>query len=340
MPLNDRPVTTGFVAALWIVYVLVLLGGGMGDHGGLGALGPSDRALDAAGSLDTEAVFAGEWERMATAALLHLGLLHILWNASALLQLGGTIERIYSSRDVAFVFAASAFGGSGAALAWTAATGEPKHVVGASGVACGAAAALWILWMGTPDGVLADYRSRIQAMLVINLAIGAIPGISFLGHAGGALAGAGAGLLIRRRGGVRLRGDGWTRGLDAATAILAGAFVVAVAVAAWKAPDRFREARADGPFRSLLTDLHERIYGDAVADDPEQAARDEAAWRADMLRLSVPASWEPARAAALEAFDLAADDGAKDPERRLAAARRLNDAWETFRRARGGGSGR
>src|SRR5689334_319139 len=87
----DQPVTHGFVFACWIAYGATLLLGGVrsGGAGMGGLLAPSSDALQSAGWLDPKLVIEhGEWERFASSILLHGGLLHIVFNSSALLQLG------------------------------------------------------------------------------------------------------------------------------------------------------------------------------------------------------------------------------------------------------------
>lgn len=266
----ERPATTGFLALCWAAYAATALAGGMRPLGGGigGLLAPSHDALQAAGMLDANLVLAhGEWERTAASFVLHGGLLHILFNASALAQLGGLLETLVGSRRAALVILASGFAGSAATLVWSKLTGDAHPVVGASGAGCGVGAALWTHWLGARDGVLAEHRRSLFAWLVVCLLIGLLPGVSLLGHLGGALGGAAVGLILRKRGGVRLRADGITRALDAAAAIAAAAFVAGILLAAVRAPDRYRTLRSVETLRLSLNAVEGWVERAPTADE-------------------------------------------------------------------------
>jgi hypothetical protein len=124
-------------------------------------------------------------------------------------------------------------------LLYAFASGTDQNVVGASGVACGVGATLWTLLVGVPNAGVAAYRKSIFAWLTVALLIGIVPGISFLGHLGGGAGGNLAGVILRRRGGVRLASDGFARAVDNAGFVLAAVAAVALLTTAVKARDRY-----------------------------------------------------------------------------------------------------
>ncbi len=134
------------------------------------------------------AVAAGEWWRIFTAAFLHAGFTHLLFNMWALWIFGRPLEaQIGSASFTALYFASAAAGGAAAYL-----LGDPRDLlVGASGAIFG----LFGAWL------FASYRSRhtrwgsaqfrnLLVLLGLNafLAV-AVPQISWQGHAGGLVAG-------------------------------------------------------------------------------------------------------------------------------------------------------
>jgi membrane associated rhomboid family serine protease len=134
------------------------------------------------------AVAAGEWWRIITAAFLHAGLIHILFNMWALYIFGPSLERRVGAVAFSALYLASAAAGGAAAYF----LGNPRDVlVGASGAIFG----LFGAWL------YASYRSRrspagsaqfrsLVFLLLINAGLALmIPQISWQGHAGGLVAG-------------------------------------------------------------------------------------------------------------------------------------------------------
>jgi membrane associated rhomboid family serine protease len=326
--LYERPVTYGFVALCWIAYAATLWLGGVGRSAGgaMGLLAPAGDALQAAGWLEPNLVVRhGQWERVAASLALHGGLLHILFNSSVLLQLGRLLETLVGSRRTLFVLLFSGFCGSAATIVWSLATGKPQHVVGASGAGCGLGAALWAMWLGAKDGVLAEHRKQLFAWLVVCLLMGLIPGISLLGHLGGALGGAFAGVLLRKRGGIRLKGDGWTRAFDASALALTVLFAVGVAVAAARAPDRRKTLAAVEPLIHGVETVETWIDAPPEADDVR-------ALFAALDAVKPSRALAPVRAALREIVERVAETpGHSLPEAERAAVKaRLAEANETL----------
>lgn len=171
---------------------------------------------------DSQAVAAGEWWRIFSAALLHAGIAHILFNMYALYILGPQIERVVGAGPfLALYVAAAGVGGVFAQLL----TEGPFLAVGASGAVFG----LFGFWFDLA------FRQRRTAygrallgqfgfLLLINAALPfLIPGISWQAHLGGLLAGFAIGEIWARITGPRAE--------IARTAVAAG-FVIAAVVAA------------------------------------------------------------------------------------------------------------
>ena len=236
---SDRPVTRVFLAIAVAAYLAVLLLDGVAMSGGFGMFGPTGLAAFAAGSYMTVAVHEhGQWERAAASGIIHGGLLHLLLNAACIMRLGGLLETLSGSRRTLLVFGLSQAGAAAAVSLGALVEGVPQNTVGASGIACGIAAALWVQWCGERRTVLDDHRRDMAVFLVLSLLYGLVPGISFLGHLGGIVGGVVAGLLLRRRAGIRVKGDRLATALDLTGWLLAALFIAGTILAAVRAPAR------------------------------------------------------------------------------------------------------
>jgi membrane associated rhomboid family serine protease len=185
-------VTWAIVVANVIVFVLdgaLSAGSGFSFTGGAGP-------LTEAGAVYGPAVAAGEWWRIGTAAFLHLGLLHILFNMYALWLFGPIMEQMYGHVEFAVIYLLCALGGN--VLTVLAAPDVPA--VGASGAIFGLFGLAFIvsrrrhLLLGPEARAM---LSRVGTLLVLNLFITfTVPFISWTGHVGGLLVGAAIGLVL------------------------------------------------------------------------------------------------------------------------------------------------
>lgn len=136
----------------------------------------------------------GEVWRLATAAFLHIGPLHLALNMLALLIFGSELERQLGRRRFAASYAISALGGAAAIQLF----GNPYGAVaGASAAIYGILGALGVLMVVRRQ----DVRG-ILTLLAINIFISFLPGVSLLGHLGGLVTGAlaaGVVVVFRRR---------------------------------------------------------------------------------------------------------------------------------------------
>ncbi len=135
-----------------------------------------------------EAVAAGQWWRIYSAALLHGSLTHILFNMWALWVVGPQVERGVGTLPFISVYLAAAGVGGAAAFYF----GGPTDVaVGASGAIFGLFG-VWLSWAvhrrNTAYG--RAVLNQLGFLLLINAAIPFIfPGISWQAHLGGLIAG-------------------------------------------------------------------------------------------------------------------------------------------------------
>ena len=136
-------------------------------------------------------VAAGEWWRIFTAALLHGGMMHILFNMYALYLFGPRLEQQVGSPAFAAIYVATA--GTGGMVSY--AFGDFGQVsIGASGAIFGLLGAwMFVAWKmrSTPGG--RAMFNQLGILLAINLALPLfVGGIDWRAHVGG-LAG---GILI------------------------------------------------------------------------------------------------------------------------------------------------
>jgi membrane associated rhomboid family serine protease len=211
-PMIVTQVLLGFIALLFF------LGGSEGIRGGISAL--HERF-----ALFGPAVRDGEWWRIVTSGFLHFGLLHLLFNAWALWNVGQSLERGLGRWRYISLFVVSVLGGSAGAL-WL----SPNAITaGASGGLFGLFAAGF---MGSRARNIPFGASGWGPTLLINMVFTfSISGISIGGHLGGAVAGAACGaVLLGRR---SLIGTKQARDRQDITVLVAvGAVAIALAIIA------------------------------------------------------------------------------------------------------------
>ncbi|MFI7130068.1 rhomboid family intramembrane serine protease [Nonomuraea sp. NPDC050153] len=123
-----------------------------------------------------------EYYRLITAAFVHGGLFHILFNCWALYVVGPYLERAFGHVRYIAIYLVSALGGSALSM-WVDSLNQTT--VGASGAIFGLFGAVFVV--GRKLNL--DVRG-IAALIAINLAITFIvPGISWTGHIGGLITG-------------------------------------------------------------------------------------------------------------------------------------------------------
>jgi membrane associated rhomboid family serine protease len=127
--------------------------------------------------------FLDQYYRLITAAFVHGGIFHILFNSWALYVIGPYLERAFGHARFIALYLVSALGGSVLGL-WV--DNPMTFTVGASGAIFGMFGAVFVVGRR----LSLDVRG-IAVLIAINLAITFIvPGISWSGHIGGLVTGA------------------------------------------------------------------------------------------------------------------------------------------------------
>jgi rhomboid protease GluP len=184
-----------------IVYVLTLLAsqGNIGTGGLFSFLGPSTRALFLFGASGSVPVFgAGRWWTVLSAAWLHAGILHIVFNMMAARQLAPATAELYGPGRMVIIYTASAVGGfalssfAGAYLPALFFLRGGQFTVGASAPICGLIGAMWYYGQRTGSTAARSYASSYLISLAVMGFL--IQGIDNYAHAGGF----GAGYLAAR----------------------------------------------------------------------------------------------------------------------------------------------
>jgi membrane associated rhomboid family serine protease len=175
--------------------ILFILMGIVGVRNGGGAqaffASPSGAVLYDFGGFNTALFKAGEWWRMITCNFLHIGLMHLLFNSFALIQLGPLVEEFYGSQKFVFLYLTTGIVSSLASY------GFAINGAGASGAIFGLL------------GILAVYGYRqggvwgrsLMRQVLIWAAIGIVMGFMIrannVAHIGGFIGGAILGFVLK-----------------------------------------------------------------------------------------------------------------------------------------------
>src|SRR5437764_8991006 len=159
----------------------------------------------------------GETWRLLSANLLHKDILHLAFNAFAIWNVGGALERAVRPADYLALLIFCALGTTAAS-----AVGADSISLGASGIAFGVLAASAAFgWRHAVRGRLRDHFGLrlLPWLFALFLAGLGSAGVDNWGHGGGLLAGAACGLFLSPR---KWPGEAAARRLAAATGALLG----------------------------------------------------------------------------------------------------------------------
>jgi len=179
-----------------VVYILTLIAsrGALSQGGFLNFLGPNVTALLLFGASGSIPVFAaGRWWTVLSAAWLHAGIIHILFNMMAVRQLGPPTADLYGPARTVIIYTAGAVAGfalssfAGAFLPTVdlgfIRLGGSSFTVGASASISGLIGALMYYGRRTGSGIVRAEATRMVIMLVFYGFI--MRGIDNFAHAGG-----------------------------------------------------------------------------------------------------------------------------------------------------------
>jgi membrane associated rhomboid family serine protease len=211
LAMQPRCFTRGLVLAVVVIGLTQVL---TGLHQSIGVAG-----------LQKPAAFTGEPWRLLTGPLLHGGLLHLMFNAYALLGLGSMVEALAGRAYAAVTFLVAALTGSLLSVVFM--PSQPS--VGASGGILGLAGFLAILGLRRRGVIPVPlFKALIWFVVLIGLAgLVAYQYIDNAAHLGGALAGVAFGaLVIPKRQEIPLPRHPWLKASSAMSQLVLSAGVV------------------------------------------------------------------------------------------------------------------
>ncbi|MCI1255906.1 MAG: rhomboid family intramembrane serine protease [Corynebacterium provencense] len=188
--LRDAPVCATFVLACAAVFcVEVLQSRSLGDP--VGVPGAGSGAAWALMVVAPEITGEHQWWRLATSALVHMSITHLLLNMLLVALVGRELEKAYGAAVTAVSVLLCAVGGSLAALWFS----PDQAVGGASTVGYG----MFAMLVGLAVSRGQDVRAPL-VLIAVNLAYTVTsPGVSLAGHLGGLAAGGVIALVLLAR---------------------------------------------------------------------------------------------------------------------------------------------
>jgi rhomboid protease GluP len=175
-----------------VLFVMTLIGsrGNIGMGGLFGMMSPSREALFLFGASGSIPVFvAGRWWTVLSAAWLHAGILHILFNMMAVRQLAPQTAELYGPARMVIIYTAGAVAGfalssfAGAYLPGFFFLRGGQFTVGASASIAGLIGAVLAYGHRTGSSMARSHASSYILMLVVYGFL--LPGIDNYAHAGG-----------------------------------------------------------------------------------------------------------------------------------------------------------
>lgn len=176
--LGDSKVTRALIIVNIIVFAIMTLNGGTQNTENLVRFGAVFKPY----------IAAGQWWRLFTAAFIHIGFMHILFNMYFLYQLGPTFEMLYGSRNFLIIYLVSGIIGNLVSFAFgspgTVSAGASTSLYGIFGLALG------IMLNYKNDAMLANFGASFLSVIAINVIYSLIsPNVGILGHFGGLVGG-------------------------------------------------------------------------------------------------------------------------------------------------------
>jgi membrane associated rhomboid family serine protease len=189
---NDLGFVPFVIGACAVVYTLTLIWsrGNFSQGSMLSFLGPSSVSLFIFGASGAVPVFQyGRWWTVLSAAWLHAGLLHILFNMMAVRQLAPPTADFYGPGRMVIIYTAGAIAGftlssvAGAYFPRVPFLSGSSFTVGASASISGLIGALMYYGRRSGSGIVKAQASQFVLMLVVYGFL--MPGIDNYAHAGG-----------------------------------------------------------------------------------------------------------------------------------------------------------
>lgn len=177
--MRHAPVTSALIATNALVFGLEELWGGS----------EASRTLFEMGAAVSGDALVRALPTTITYGYLHIGLLHFFMNMYALLVLGRDLEPMLGHGRFFVLYTCSMIGGGAFVHLFS-----NSLTAGASGAIFGLLGAISFMWMlayraSKREDERAYIRKNVLMMLLPNIVISLLPGVSFAGHAGGLLVG-------------------------------------------------------------------------------------------------------------------------------------------------------
>jgi rhomboid protease GluP len=191
--LSQAPASAALFLAILVCFgAEVALGGGFADSRFAVSV------IRLGGNITELNVGEGETWRLLTAIFLHFGVIHILFNGWALVDLAPFCERVYGTARFVVVYLATGIAGNIVSWIWHVEIRDQSWLqAGASGSLCGLLGLLMVFRAGSGWDIEADMIRRTTGRwLLFVLAFGFLAGADNAAHLGGAAAGAGLGLFM------------------------------------------------------------------------------------------------------------------------------------------------
>jgi membrane associated rhomboid family serine protease len=144
----------------------------------------------------------GWWARLVASYFVHIGLTHLFMNMLFLYRAGPFIERMWGSWRFLVIYMLAGLGGSCMAMGLSPidSQGRLTLLAGASGALCGifAAEAAWLLLNRRylPPNIVRSWVGTLMQNTFLIVVISVLPGVSGLGHLGGAIVGFVSAVLV------------------------------------------------------------------------------------------------------------------------------------------------
>ena len=184
--------TTLLLMANFALFGISLLAAARSGVGLESLLHMPGRTLVALGARDYH-VALGEWWRLATAIFLHGNLLHLLFNALVLFDLGPAVEEMYGTARFLVLYFVAGIAGSLSSFFW-----HPFAImVGASGALFGLIGVMIAYGYRHRTGLGEQVKTMYVRWAIYGLLFGfVVPGIDNAAHIGGLLAGVAYGAVV------------------------------------------------------------------------------------------------------------------------------------------------
>ncbi|WP_276863012.1 rhomboid family intramembrane serine protease [Anaerococcus tetradius] len=176
--LGETKVTTALMLVNIAVFIIMTLHGGSEDIDNLVRFGAMVKPL----------VKIGQWWRIFTAAFIHIGFFHILFNMYFLYSIGPLFEKLYGSRNFLIIYLLAGIMGNLFTYAFasnnTVSAGASTSLYGIFGLAIG------LMINYRDDDILRGLGASFLSIIAINVVYSLFAtGIGIQGHIGGFLAG-------------------------------------------------------------------------------------------------------------------------------------------------------